>query len=148
MPKWQDFLLARGRYHKYRLDFPKKSKIDWGAKILCHFFLFQFLGSAGPKNGRIQKKWVAKFFYYYCVSMRPKLKKVVYITMPKNLIFHFLSKTPILTKNGSPAPQGGQRKKSLACIKKLSNINSYQPIKKDSKIFLACSCRYLCANIC
>ena len=54
--------------------------------------------------------------------------------MPKNLIFHFLSKTPILTKNGSPAPQGGQRKKSLACIKKLSNNNSYKPIKKYSKM--------------
>ena len=148
MPKWQDFLLARGRYHKYQLDFAKKSKIDWGAKILCHFFWFQFLGSAGPKNGRIKKKWVANFFYYYCVIMRPKLKKIAYIALAKNLIFHFFSKNPILTKNGSPAPQGGQRKKSLACIKKLSNNNSYKPIKKHSKIFLARSCRYLCAKIC
>ena len=29
--------------------------------------------------------------------------------MPKNLIFHFLSKTPILTKKGPPCPTGGVR---------------------------------------
>ena len=33
--------------------------------------------------------------------------------MPKNLIFHFLSQTPILTKNGSPAPQGGAEEKII-----------------------------------
>ena len=34
--------------------------------------------------------------------------------MAKNLIFHFLSKTPILTKNGSPAPQGGAEEKIIS----------------------------------
>ena len=109
MSKWQDFLLARGRYHKYQLDFAKKSKIDWGAKILCHFFWFQFLGSAGPKNGPIQKKWVAKFFYYYCVSMRPKLKKIAYLILPEHFIFSFSYKTPYLGQKGPPCPTGGVR---------------------------------------
>ena len=135
MPKWQDFLLARGRYQEYRMDFGKKSKIDWGAKMLCHFFWFQFLGSAGPKNGRIQKKWVAKFFYYYCVSMRPKLKKVVYITMPKNLIFHFLSKTPILAKKGPPVPLEGSGGEIWLLIGLFFTGHSYKPIKSKIKNF-------------
>ena len=135
MPKWQDFLLARGRYQEYRMDFGKKSKIDWGAKMLCHFFWFQFLGSAGPKNGRIQKKWVAKFFYYYCVSMRPKLKKVVYITMPKNLIFHFLSKTPILAKKGPPVPLEGSGGEIWLPIGLFFTGHSYKPIKSKIKNF-------------
>ena len=103
----------------------KNQKLIGGQKCYATFSDFSFWALPDQKMAGSKKKWVAKFFYYYCVSMRPKLKKVVYITMPKNLIFHFLSKTPILAKNGSPVPQGGQRKKSLACIKKLSNINSY-----------------------
>ena len=109
MPKWQDFLLARGRYHKFRLDFAKKSKIDWGAKMLCHFFLFQFLGSAGPKNGRIPKNSMAKFFYYYCVSMRPKLKKSCLYNNAYISHFSFSYKTPYMGQKGPPCPTGGVR---------------------------------------
>ena len=149
MPKWQDFLLARGRYQEYRMDFGKKSKIDWGAKMLCHFFWFQFLGSAGPKNGRIQKKWVAKFFYYYCVSMRPKLKKVVYITMPKNLIFHFLSKTPILAKKGPPVPLEGSGGEIWLPIGLFFTGHSYKPIKSKIKNFCwpAHACIYVRSSV-
>ena len=74
-------------------------------------FLISVFGLCRTKKWPDQKKWVANFFYYYCVIMRPKLKKIAYITLAKNLIFHFFSKNPILTKNGSPAPQGGAEKK-------------------------------------
>ena len=89
--------------------FWKKIKNWLGGKNVMPLFLISVFGLCRTKKWPDPKKWVAKFFYYYCVSMRPKLKKVVYITMPKNLIFHFLSKTPILAKNGSPCPTGGVR---------------------------------------
>ena len=58
MPKWQDFLLARGRYHKYLLDFAKKSKIDWGAKMLCHFSDFSFWALPDQKMaGSKKNEW-------------------------------------------------------------------------------------------
>ena len=82
--------------------------------MLCHFFWFQFLASAGPKNGRIQKNGWQNFSTIIVLVWGQSWKKVVYIAMAKNLIFHFLSKTPILTKNGSPAPQGGAEEKIIS----------------------------------
>ena len=55
--------------------------------------------------------------------------------MPKNLIFHFLSKTPILTKNGSPAPQGGSGGEILPPIGFIFTGHSYKPIKSKTKNF-------------
>ena len=88
----------------------KKIENWFGEKTLCHFCWFQFLGSARSKIGRIQNKLEAKISHAYCVSLRRKLKKGADIALPKNLIFHFLSKTPIWAKNGSPAPQGSKEK--------------------------------------
>ena len=106
--------------------FWKKIKNWLGGKNVMPLFLILVFGLCRTKKWPDPKKngW-QNFSTIIVLVWGQSWKKVVYITMPKYLIFHFLSKTPILTKNGSPAPQGGQRKKSLACIKKLSNNNSY-----------------------
>ena len=135
MPKWQDFLLARGRYHKYQLDFAKKSKIDWGAKILCHFFWFQFLGSAGPKIGRIQKNGWQNFSTIIVLVWGQSWKKIAYIILPEYFIFSFSYKTPYLGQKGPPCPTGGVRGEIWPLMGFLFTGHSYKPIKSKTKNF-------------
>ena len=45
----------------------------------------------------------------YCVSMRPKLKKIPNLILPEYLIFPFSYKTPYLGQKGPPCPTWGVR---------------------------------------
>ena len=76
-------------------------------------FLISVFGLCRTKKWPDQKKWVANFFYYYCVIMRPKLKKIAYLILPEYFIFSFSYKTPYLGQKGPPCPTGGAEEKII-----------------------------------
>ena len=106
-----------------------------GQKCYATFSDFNFWALPDQKTAGSQKNVWQNFSTIIVLVWGQSWKKVVYITMPKYLIFHFLSKTPILAKKGPPVPLEGSGGEIWLPIGLFFTGHSYKPIKTRIKNF-------------
>ena len=123
----------------------KNQKLIGGQKCYATFSDFSFWALPDQKMAGSKKNGWQNFSTIIVLVWGQSWKKVVYITMPKYLIFHFHIRPPIWAKKGPPVPLEGSGGEIWPPIGFLFTGHSYKPIKSKIKNFCwpVCACIYV-----